>query len=79
MIPSQITITNNDLRNKNNYSDEILINNINYLCPSVILKTQKNISNDFIKKYILSEDYAKIREDYDITLIDLCNYFPNYQ
>jgi hypothetical protein len=34
--------------------------------------------NSFIMKYILSDDYAKIREDYDITINDLVNYYPNF-
>ena len=73
-----IPISNKNLHEKNNYSEQVLIDNIDKLFPSVILKTQKNLSDDFIIKYILSEDYAKIREDHDITINDLSNYFPNF-
>ena len=73
-----IKISNKELHEKNNYSEQVLINNIDNLFPSIILKTQKNLSDKFIIKYILSEDYAKIREDYDITINDLSNYFPNF-
>ena len=71
-------ITNRDLRVKHDYSVDELIENIDNLFPSIILKTQKKLTNEFIKKYILSEDYAQIREDYDITINYLINYYPNY-
>ena len=74
----KIIITNRDLYKKNDYAVEDLIENIDNLFPSTIIKTQKKLTDDFIEKYILSEDYAKIREDYDITLNDLINYYPNY-
>ena len=73
-----MTITNEDLCKKNDYLEKDLIDNIDNLFPSIILKTQKKLSDDFIIKYILSEDYAQIREDYDITLNDLVNYYPNF-
>jgi hypothetical protein len=74
----KITISNKDLREKDNYSEQDLIDNIDNLFPSIILKTQKKLSDSFIIKYILSDNYAKIREDYDITINDLCNYYPNF-
>ena len=38
----KIIITNRDLRKKNDYSVEDLIENINNLFPSIIIKTQKS-------------------------------------
>jgi hypothetical protein len=75
---NKFVITNMDLCKKNNYGEEDLIYNIDILCPSIILKTQKKLSNNFIKNYILNEKYAKIREDSDITIYDLCNFYPNF-
>ncbi len=71
-------IKNTDLHKNNYYSVEDLIENIDNLFPSIIIKTQKNLTDEFIIKYILNEKYAKTREDDDITLNDLINYYPNF-
>ena len=41
------------MREKDNYSEQDLIDNIDNLFPSIILKTQKKLSDSFIIKYIL--------------------------
>lgn len=56
----------------NQYDEKILIENIKNLTPIDIIKTQKNLSKDFIKKYILAND-----ED-DITMSILNMYQPNF-
>ena len=53
----KIIITNRDLYKKNDYAVEDLIENIDNLFPSTIIKTQKKLTDDFIEEYILSEDY----------------------
>lgn len=78
MDKNNTKIKNNDLYKYHYFSEQNLIENIEELFPSTILKTQKNISDDFIVKYILSEKYAKIREDREITINELSNYFPNF-
>lgn len=63
----------------NQYDEKILIDNINNLTPIVIIKTQKNLSKDFIKNYILAKikDCNNSDED-DITISILQMYQPNY-
>ena len=72
-----IEITNLDLYN-NQYNEQILIDNMHKLSPHSIIKTQDNLSNNFIVKYILNKKYAIFREDYNITLQDILIYQPNF-
>jgi hypothetical protein len=70
-------ITNLDLYS-NKYDEDILIDNINHLSPSSILETQNNLSNEFISQYILNKKYFIFREDYEITINDIVNKYPNF-
>jgi hypothetical protein len=70
-------ITNLELYS-NKFDEDTLINNINYLSPSSILKTQHNLSNEFISKYILNKEYFIFREDYEITINDIVNKYPKF-
>ena len=58
---------NNDLYN-NQYTEEELISNIDYLLTSTIMKTQTNLSKEFIDNYILNEKYHA--DDNDDTCLD---------
>ena len=73
-----MNIDNRNLHYKKDYSVTELIKNIDNLFPSYIIKTQKNLTDEFIEKYILNERYYKIREDHDITGDDILNYYPNF-
>jgi hypothetical protein len=66
-------ISNIDLFN-NLYSEDILKNNINNLSTYDIVRTQKNLSKEFINQYILNTDY----NDDEVTIETLYNYQPNY-
>jgi len=66
-------ISNIDLFN-NLYSEDILKNNINNLSTYDIVRTQKNLSKEFIIQYILNTDY----NDDEVTIETLYNYQPNY-
>ena len=70
-------ITNNDL-NKNQYTEEELINNIDNLFQCIIVKSQRNLSNNFINNYILNPKYNSISKDEDITMETLNLYQPQY-
>ncbi len=70
-------ITNDDLK-KNQYSEDVLKNNIDRLFQCIIVKTQKNLSKEFIDEYILNEKYSAIPKDSDITCEILKNYQPQY-
>lgn len=72
-------ITNIDL-NYNQYDEKTLSYNMEKgtLCPYSVLKTQKDLSNEFIVEYILNEKYAVFREDYDITINKIIGLFPNF-
>jgi len=59
----------------NRYDEKTLIENIDNLTPISIIKTQKNLSNDFIKKYILEN---RKNDDDDITMSILLMYQPNF-
>ena len=57
-----------DLRkNKNKYSLEELINNVENVSISVLLKWQ-HLDADFCKKYILNEAYQSVEEQYKIDI-----------
>lgn len=76
-MTTNIEIYNIDLYS-NQYDENTLIHNINKLSLYSILKTQKNISNDFIANFIINPKYSKDREDDDITLQDILKFHPNF-
>ena len=61
------------------YDESVLINNIDNLSRHSILITQKNLSNNFIEKYIINSDIVLFREDDDITYNDIIKYQPLYR
>lgn len=63
------------------YDEQTLKFNIELgkLSPYTVLTKQKNISNEFIFKYILNEKYCIIRKDYEITIHDVIRYHPNFK
>jgi len=69
-------LINSDLFD-NQYREDELIENIDYLFTSTIVKTQKKLSKKFIDEYILNEKYQESRED-DICLDELLRYQPHY-
>lgn len=66
-------ISNIDLFN-NLYSEDILKKSINNLSTYDIVRTQKNLSKEFIIQYILNTNY----NDDEVTIETLYNYQPNY-
>lgn len=72
-------INNTDLELKK-YDEKVLRHNMEKgrISPYKVLKTQKNLSNEFIVYYILNEKYAVFREDYDITINKVVGLFPNF-
>lgn len=48
------------------------------ITPYYVLCFQKDLSNEFIVKYILNKKYAVFREDRDITINKIIEYFPNF-
>lgn len=72
-------IKNIDL-NYNQYDEKTLSYNMDNgtICPYAVLKTQKDLSNEFIVEYILNEKYAVFREDFDITINKVIGLFPNF-
>lgn len=72
-------ITNIDL-NYNQYDEKTLSFNMEEgtISPYSVLKTQKDLSNEFIVEYILNEKYAVFREDRDITINKVIGLFPNF-
>ena len=72
-------ISNIDLNN-NKYDEKTLEYNMERgtIYPYTVLKTQKNLSNEFIVEYILNEKYAVFREDFDITINKVIGLFPNF-
>ena len=70
-------IESDDLEN-NQYSEEILIHNINKLFVSTILRTQKNLSIEFIDNFILNEKYQVDRKEKDLTIYDILKHQPHY-
>ena len=69
-----IIISNEDLI-KQQWPENILINNIEHLYQHVIMTTQKNLSRDFIQNYLINPKYNKCEED-EITLDILMIYQP---
>ena len=64
---------------KNQYSMDILADLLEYgnVCLRNILKSQKGLSVDFCKKYILNEDYAFDVEETYIDISDCIKYQPH--
>jgi hypothetical protein len=61
------------------YDEKILIDSIDNLTPIKIIKTQKNLSNEFIQKYILeSKKLSNNDDEDDITISILQMYQPNF-
>ncbi len=61
----------------NKYDENILIENIDNLIPMSIIKTQKNLSKEFIDKYILPNNISTNDED-EITMSILQQMQPKY-
>ena len=55
------TIKNWELR-KNKYTLDELEKNMNYLCPKILVNTQK-LTPEFCIKYILNEEYMSCEEE----------------
>lgn len=62
----------------NQYSEKELIDNIDSLFQYIIVRTQKNLSKEFINNYILNSKYNSCSKDEDITLEILYIYQPQY-
>ena len=58
---------------KNQYVEKILIDNIENFSTYDIVRTQKNLSKEFILHYILNTKYNN-----DVTLETIQNYQPQY-
>lgn len=70
-------ITNSTLYDTQ-YSEEELINNIGSLYQYIIVRTQKNLSKNFINMYILNSKYNSCSKDEDITMETISSYQPHY-
>lgn len=72
-------IENDDLYHKQ-YNEETLSFNMERktLTSHKIFQTQKNLSNEFLIKYIFNNDFAEYIEDNDITLNKIIGKFPNF-
>lgn len=66
MQPLSNKITDNDLR-KQKYPIQVLIDNVEHLSISTLLRWQ-TLDSDFCKKYILNEEYQCVEEKYRITI-----------
>ena len=73
---SDTEITNSDLLTKI-FPEEILVKNIDHLSLMTIIKTQKNLSKQFINNYIFNDKYIIFPED-DISYSDLITFQPQY-
>ena len=60
------------------YSEKELIDNIDSLYQYIIVRTQKNLSKEFINNYILNPKYSSCSKDEEITLEILQIYQPHY-
>ena len=60
------------------YTEQELIDNIDYLYQYIIVRTQKNLSKNFIDKYILNPKYNSCSKDEDITMETLYTYQHQY-
>jgi len=59
-------------------TEQELIDNIDSLFQYIIVRTQKNLSKNFIDNYILNPEYSSCSKDEDITLETLSIYQPQY-
>jgi len=80
LTQNDIKLIKNDNLYNNQYDEKTLSFNMENgtISPYLVLKTQKNLSNEFIVEYILNEKYAVFREDYDITINKVVGLFPNF-
>ncbi len=62
----------------NKYTEKELMDNIDNLSVYSILITQKNLSKEFIDKYILNEDYHYCQKEKDITIVNIQIHQPQY-
>jgi hypothetical protein len=58
--------------------EQELIKNIDSLFQYIIVRTEKNLSKNFINNYILNPKYNSCSKDEDITLEILYTYQPQY-
>lgn len=77
-IQTQTQITNMDLYS-NQYSEQVLISNIDNLSQHTIFCTQKNLTNNFIWNYLLNSKYNKFIEDGEIMMHDILAKYPNFR
>lgn len=61
------------------FTEEELITNIDNLTVRRVLQTQKNLSVDFVCKYILNPDYHVDDSDSSITVNDVIHYQPHLE
>jgi hypothetical protein len=71
-----------EISNKNlykfKYSEEELIKYIDILYQYIIVRTQENLSKEFINNYILNSRYNACSKDEDITMETIASYQPHY-
>lgn len=62
------------------YSEDVLKHNMEHgtITPYMVLKYQKNLSNEFIFDYILNKKYMKFKKDFDITLNKIISIYPDF-
>jgi hypothetical protein len=58
---------------RNQYIEKVLMDNIDKLSTYDIVRTQQNLSKEFIRQYILNSTYND-----EVTLETLQNYQPQY-
>lgn len=58
---------------RNQYIEKVLMDNIDKLSTYDIVRTQQNLSKEFIRQYILNSTYND-----EVTLETLRNYQPQY-
>ncbi len=66
------SIDNMDLF-RNQYTEKVLMDSIDKLSTYDIVRTQQNLSKEFIRQYILNSTYND-----EVTLETLQNYQPQY-
>ena len=68
-------LTDSDLRKKQ-YPLQLLIQNVDYLSVSALVRWQ-HLDADFCKKYILNEEYQSVEEQYKIDVQYVLKYQPH--
>jgi len=58
---------------KNQYIEQVLIDNIDKLSAYDIVRTQRNLSKEFIRQYIFNSKYND-----EVTMETIQNYQPQY-